>query len=331
MKNKKDDLLIRKQKNYVVKSFTKEIADVDLTKRIVTGFYNTANYFDHDNDVVLKGSANKSISERGPDSTSICKIKHLLFHDWTQLPGKILTLKEQNKNIQGQNLTGLYFETQMSDTTLGNDTLINYQEKIYDNHSIGFQYLDGEFVDSEADNWKQILDTLVNPKDAEDAGYMYLWKEIKLYEGSTVAFGANALTPYLGVKNIKNKNLMRLKVNDRIDTLSRQIKSGGQSDETLQTFEMQMLQLKQIISELFDKPTMQNTRNKTARRESKDASDTDIVCDDCGESFTYTDDDVMQNDDGEDYVDCPNCGEEVLCDSGKSYESFSVKQLLNIF
>src|ERR1700743_1813542 len=119
-------LALKKEKVYAIKSsdtINKEmvIKDVDLTKRIVTGFYNTCMYFDSDYDVLLKGSSNKSITERGPDSNSVAKIKHLLFHDWTKLPGKIQVLKEDTATVNGQNVTGIYFETKMADTAMGND------------------------------------------------------------------------------------------------------------------------------------------------------------------------------------------------------------------
>lgn len=263
-------LALKKEKLYAIKSsdtINKDliIKDVDLSQRTVTGFYNTAMYFDSDYDVLLKGSTNKSITERGPNSNSVAKIKHLMFHDWTMLPGKINTLEEQTATVNGQSVTGIYFETKMADTSLGNDTVINYQEGVYDNHSIGFQYLDGEYIDEEAKDWQVWLNQLLNPSDAEAAGFMFLWKEIKLFEGSTVAFGANSLTPYLGVKS-QNKEALALKVSDKINLLTSQLKNGTQSDKSMYNFEMQLLQLNQIIKELFTiEPDIKDTRPKPSR------------------------------------------------------------------
>lgn len=241
-----NDVNLKKSIPYVVKTASANIQDVDMTKRIVTGFYNSYNYFDGGRDVLLPGCAAKSIADRGPDSNSVQKIKHLLDHNWTKLPGKIQVLKEATVN----GITGMYFETKMAGTTLGNDTLINYQEKVYDNHSIGFQYLDIEYIDSESKDWVMYLNMLLNPADAEKVGYMYVCKEVKLYEGSTVAFGENSLTPYLGSKT-QNKEALALKIGDRIGLLEKQLKSGTQSDDSLQSFEMQLLQLKQFINEIF--------------------------------------------------------------------------------
>jgi len=251
--------------NYAVKSHGQaSIKDVDLKTRIVTGFYNSCFYFDSDKDVSLPGCLTKSINERGPKSAAVQKIKHLKDHDWTQIPGKIQVLEE--KTIDG--ITGCYFETKMVDTTLGNDVLINYQEKVYDNHSFGFQYIDGEKLDASHPDWDKMIAQLINPQDAKDCGYMYVWKEYRMYEGSTVAFGANALTPYLGVKSM-DKLSLSLKVNNRISILEKQIKSGTQSDEMIQSFCMELLQLKQMINELFSSSPLTNATSTQAGRQAE--------------------------------------------------------------
>lgn len=301
-----NDLTNRKQKDYAVKSLSESmiVKDVDLQKRIVTGLYNTFNYFDSDYDVIQPGSAKKSITERGPISTSVVKIKHLLFHDWTRLPGKIQVLDERTLTVKNQQVQGIYFETQMSETQEGVDTLINYQEEVYDNHSIGFQFLDGEWIDSEAENWDKVLGTLLNPEKAEAAGFMYLWKEIKLYEGSTVAFGANDLTPFLGVKDANNKEAIALKLMARMNTLTTQVKSGKQSDEMLESFEMQILQIKQVIRELFLKgPSSQPTRPGPGKKDTTNM----VHCDACGSDFDAQN--MTADDDGA-YA-CPDCNQ--LC------------------
>lgn len=236
----------KKSIEYGVKSSgTVSIKDVDLDKRVVTGFYNTYNFIDSDFDVLLMGCSKNSIDQHGPSSSAIRKIKHALNHDLRQLPGKIMVLDE--KEIDG--MSGIYFETKMAKTQLGTDTLINYQEEIYDNHSIGFRYLDLEFLDDESDDWDKFLNLLINPEVAEKAGFMYVVKEIELFEGSTVAIGANQLTPFLGVKS-NDLNLQKIKLNDSITLIEKQLKSGKQSDATLYDFSIQLRQIKQMINEL---------------------------------------------------------------------------------
>ena len=226
------------------------VENVDTVSRTVTGFYNAYNFIDSDGDVLLPGAAKKSIKERGPKSTAVAKIKHALNHDLTQLPGKIVTLEE--KTVNG--ISGIYFETKMADTTIGNDTLKNYLEGIYDNHSIGFQFVQSEFVEKGAKGWDKYVGQLLNPNDAEARGYLFAVKEILLYEGSTVAFGANSLTPYLGVKS-ENKEAMKLAIIERLSKLEHTLKNGTQSDDMMRTFEIQVLQLKEMVAELTDNMT----------------------------------------------------------------------------
>lgn len=255
------DLQQKKAVEYAVKSANATLQDVDMSKRIVTGFFNTFNFFDSDCDVLLPGCAAKSIADRGPESTAVAKIKHLIDHNWSKMPGKIQVLEE--KTVKG--LTGIYFETKMANTTLGNDTLINYQERVYDNHSFGFRYISGKYVKSDSEEWTKYLQMLINPDAAEAMGFMYLWDEVKMWEGTTTAFGANMLTPYLGVKSM-NKEALSLKINDRITTLSKQLSSGAQSDDMMYSFQMELTQLKQLINEIFTlAPSVKDTLTQEGR------------------------------------------------------------------
>lgn len=225
------------------------IQNVDTIGRVVTGFYNCFNFVDSEGDVLIPGCSKKSIKERGPNSQATAKIKHALHHDLTQLPGKIVTLEE--RTIGG--ISGIYFETKMADTTIGNDTLKNYLEGIYDNHSIGFQYVQVEHIEKGAKAWDKYVSQLINPEDAEDV--LHIVKEIMLYEGSTVAFGSNSLTPFLGVKS-NNKDSLKLALIDRISKLETTLRNGTQSDEMMKTFEIQSLQLKEMVAELTDALTL---------------------------------------------------------------------------
>jgi phage head maturation protease len=231
------------------------VKDVDMSRRTVTGFFNAYNFFDSDSDVILMGAAKRSIKDRGPESNATAKIKHALFHDLTLLPGKIQVLEEKTIG----KITGIYFETKMSQTQIGTDTLVNYQEGIYDNHSVGFRYIDVEYVDAESKNWQKYVDLLMNPKAAIDTGYLFAVKELALWEGSTVSFGANSLTPYLGSKSLNRESCL-MKLYSRLDTFEKQLHSGVQSDETMNEFELQVMQIKQMIKELFEaEPSVKDT------------------------------------------------------------------------
>lgn len=254
----------KKANSYAVKSAAANIIDVSTSSRVVTGFFNSYNFFDSDQDVLILGAAKKSIEERGPVSNAVAKIKHALNHDLTTLVGKLQVLEE--KTVNG--ITGIYFESKIANTTLGNDTLINYKEGVYDNHSIGFKYNQIERIEREknAVQWNNILSHLINPQDAEKYGFLYLVKEINLYEGSTVAFGANSLTPFLGVKS-GNKDSMTLALISKLNQLESTVKNGSQSDDMMKTFELQILQFKQIlkeieVNEVFDKSTLEIVPNE---------------------------------------------------------------------
>lgn len=259
--------------------FEKAIKDVDLEKRIVTGFYNSYNYFDSDQDVLLMGSAKNSIEQHGVNTArEVRKIKHAMNHNLTTLPGKIQVLEE--KEIDG--ITGIYFETKMVKTTLGIDTLINYQEEIYDNHSIGFRYLDLDFIDKESreEDFNKVLAMLVNPEDAEKMGFLYLVKEIELFEGSTVAIGANQLTPYLGVKS-GDAGLQKIALIAKISQIEKQLRNGKQSDAMMYDFSIQLRQIKQMINEM----DQGESKSALARRGSE-KSISDFVKELKGYSFT---------------------------------------------
>ena len=248
----------KKAAHYSVKYADANIIDVSTSSRIVTGFFNSYNFFDSDKDVLIMGAAKKSIEERGVNSNAVAKIKHALNHDLTTLVGKLQVLEETSKN----GITGIYFESKIANTTLGNDTLINYKEGIYDNHSIGFKYNQLSLIESEKNPvaWNEVVSKLVNPDEAEKFGYLYIVKEINLFEGSTVAFGANSLTPFLGVKS-GSKESMTLALVSKLNQLEYTVKNGMQSEDMLSTFELQIKQFKQILKEIevaetFDKSTL---------------------------------------------------------------------------
>lgn len=224
------------------------IKDIDTSSRTVTGFYNAYNFFDDACDVLVMGCSKKSIKERGPKSEGTAKIKHALNHDLTTLPGKIVTLEE--KELDG--ITGIYFETKMADTTLGNDTLKNYLEGIYDNHSIGYRTIDYQFIERINEKaWDKAVGSLMNPKATEGKSCMWLIKEIQLWEGSTVAFGCNDLTPFLGMKS-QNPEIFKLNVHNRIKAFEKTLRNGTQSDDMMESISVQAMQLKQIFDDMFE-------------------------------------------------------------------------------
>lgn len=246
--------------------------DLDFDKRIVQVIPNTYLFMDSEWDVLVPGCCKKSLADRGPGSSAKAKIKNVKDHNITQRIGVPQLIEERSEGKKHF----LYAESYLMENTLGNDTLIEYQSGAIDQHSIGFRYRDLEFLTNEASEWNYWLDQLINPEKAEAAGFMYLVKEIELFEFSPVSFGANELTAYLGVKakaadTVNYKKQCLLKISDRITTLEKMYRDGKQSDDRLQDFELQCLQLKQIIKELHNsEPSIKDTIVINSRQNTKD-------------------------------------------------------------
>ena len=149
---------------YEKKSIVGEVKDLDLNKRIVTGYLSAFDNKDHVGDIILKGAFDKSLRERKD------QIFFLNQHNWDQPHGKFNMLQEDAK--------GLYFESNpLVDTTYSSDLLKLYDAGIINEHSIGFQTIQDEVKTDHR-----------------------LLKELKLYEGSNVTLGANPETPFMGMK-----------------------------------------------------------------------------------------------------------------------------------
>jgi HK97 family phage prohead protease len=144
------------------------IKDVDTEKRIVTGYFTSTGTLDSDKDIFAKGAFKKTITELGPAGKN--RIWHLFQHDIDKPLNKPYHLEETNK--------GVYFETRIPDTDLGRWVLTLYQEGALSEHSVGFE---------------------TQASDPDKSGNRLI-KEVKMWEGSTVLWGANENTPFAGMK-----------------------------------------------------------------------------------------------------------------------------------
>ena len=154
-----------------------ELKDVDKASRKVAIYLAKFDNIDSDGDVIRKGAFAKSLQEHGVDSNSNRKIAFLRHHDWQQPIGKFLELREDSN--------GLYGVAELGRSTIAEDAWKDYEDGIIREHSIGFQYI--------KDKMKFIEDSTLETK-----GY-YEVKEVKLFEGSAVTFGANSLTNVLSI------------------------------------------------------------------------------------------------------------------------------------
>lgn len=198
------------------------VKDVDVKTGVITGYFSIFGNVDSDGDIVMPGAFKKSIKENGPDSEHP-RILHLYQHDPYQVLGKPSVLKEDKK--------GLYFESKIAETTLGKDVLQLYRDKILTEHSIGFN-----IVKREVDEAKEIQKLT----------------ELKLWEGSTVSWGANMEALVGEVKAEGLDCQMWNKILKKFDALNTAIK-GTYTDDTARQLEIHFNQLKDLIFSLITK------------------------------------------------------------------------------
>ena len=155
------------------KDFTGDnaVKDVDVKGRTVTGYFASFGSKDLGGDIINKGAFSKTIQERGYVGSN--DIYFLYQHDKKQLLGKPNILKEDDY--------GLYFESKVSNTTLGNDVLELYREGVLTKHSFGYQ--------------------VIKHQKTKDA---LILKELKLYEGSAVTFPMNEAAGFTGLKALED-------------------------------------------------------------------------------------------------------------------------------
>lgn len=236
---------------YAVKSNNLEYKEIDLSKRTVDLIANTYYYYDSVGDVLVDGCCSKSIQERGVNSSLPGKIKHLMHHNWDQNIAKPILIEEALIN----NTKALHAQSYFPETDDAERELIKYQSGMWDQHSIGYRYMNVELVEMKSSNWDEYLKLLINNEDAIEKGFMYIIKEIMLFEYSTVSFGANKLTPYLGSKSA-NKNVQYNNFCTKLDAIHQAYKAGFKDKYIL---ECQERQVKQLIYELLNEPEDETT------------------------------------------------------------------------
>lgn len=213
-------------RDYKIKS-DGEIVDVDMTNRIVMGYAAKFGNIDLHGDMIMPGAFTKTIQERGPQGKN--EIWFLHNHSSDSPLGKPSVLKEDN--------FGLYFEAAIIDTEIGEDILKLYENGLINQHSIGFSTIKESKV--EEGNQKPY----------------YQIQEVKLYEFSSVLWGANPETPFLGLKSMDAKGLQ-----DRFDKLYKQLRSGNLKNETYELIEIEYNFIKSELFKLInDKESVKST------------------------------------------------------------------------
>jgi hypothetical protein len=194
---------------FQTKNIDFQIKDIDTAGRRVKMALSRFNNVDSDGDIIVKGAFSKSIQERGPDSQSNRKIKFLRYHDFENQIGVFKQLEETPDYLLAY--------ADLGRSTKGNDAFLDYQDGIITEHSIGFQTINDK-IEIRQDG-TQIL------------------KEVILWEGSAVTFGANSETPLFSVSKGNSEDYLE-KLNKKMNGLTNALKNGKGTDERLEAIEM---------------------------------------------------------------------------------------------
>jgi len=211
-----------------------EVKDMDASKREVAIYLSKFDILDADADIIRRGAFSKSIQEHGVNSTSNRKIAFLRHHDWTKQIGKF--------NQLGEDEIGLFAVAQLGTSSIGEDAWKDYEEGIIREHSIGFKYI--------PDKMKWIEDKTL------PSGGFYDIKEVMLWEGSAVTFGANEFTNVVQVMKSEDKVDFAKKISGEIDLLVKSLVNGKGTDERLFEIEMKIKYLNQQLVSLAESEPM---------------------------------------------------------------------------
>ena len=210
--------------NIKYKSFAPTIKDVDVKKGIVEGYFSTWDIVDAHGDEIVKGAYKKTLQENGPESS-----KPRIFHLWMHNTYQPLNRFQEEGTLKEDN-TGLFFHSKISKTAIGRDALLLYEDGVIKEHSVGIMPIKTE---SAGENHDRML-------------------EVKLWEGSTVIWGANENTPVTSVKDLSPTEQAE-KFNQRVELLTKALRDGTYTDETFLLLEYQIKQIQSAYDSLIAK------------------------------------------------------------------------------
>jgi len=254
----------------------KSTINVNRKSRIISGIANTYFFIDNDGDMLIPGAALKTINENGVNSQANYKIPHLADHNYNtdNIIGKLTVLDE--RIIDGKNV--LYFESKMSKTQKGNDYLIKYEEGIINQHSIAMYYVDymPASRDSEDESkriaWNNYYPVVLNKERADEYGFFWIVKEIRLIEISAVIRGNNDETIYLGLKSETDR---REFLNNEFNELYKVLNNNKANKQELQNAILKLHKIQNFTKKMnfitqkdnFIQPVKKTTEKKQVPKE----------------------------------------------------------------
>lgn len=198
------------------------IQDIDEKEGRILGYFSKFGNIDSDGDMIMPGAYTKTLIENGS------RIKHLYQHD----PLRPLSGVKGGNLIVTEDNTGLAFDSTISKTSWGRDTIRLYVDEVVDEHSVGFNTV----------------------RKVEKADYSEI-QEIKLWEGSTVTWGANELAGTTNVKSLTKEDAIK-----KMNTVIKSLRNGKyENEEIFDLLEIYFKQLQQIILDISQKSTAPET------------------------------------------------------------------------
>lgn len=177
---------------------------------------NTHNWLDSHLDVLITGSANKTVKENGKN------VFHLASHmqDWNGIIGEnkgieVRTFMYSDLGIKGVGMTeSVVMKSQLDPTLNDNAKLLYnmYMKGKVKQHSIGLRYIKIDMAINDQESlkeyefWNKYYEIIINKEKADQYGYFWVVSEYKLLEISAVLWGSNEITPTLN-NNVKEEPL----------------------------------------------------------------------------------------------------------------------------
>jgi uncharacterized protein len=216
-------------KNVSNSSISGVIKDIDAKTGTVTGYFSIFGNVDSDGDMIMPGAFKRSLQN------NYARQKHLNQHR----SGEVLSgTKKGNLTIK-EDSKGLYFESKISQTTLGKDVILLYEDGALDEHSIGYEVVRSRDSDTmtRPSRW--------NPTEKLPVKELH---ELKLWEGSTVTWGANEMATTENIKSLTKEQAF-----DKMSCVMKALRNGKYEHEEI--FEMLELTFKQLEQHILDLST----------------------------------------------------------------------------
>lgn len=212
------------KKMYEVKTIGNSVKDIS-DRRVKVAIAHIGSK-DYDNDIIQPGAFTKTITERGPKGANL--IWHLTDHNPSL---KAAVGKFSELFIEGDYLAGV---TDIPNTTWGNDVLEFYKTGHINQHSIGYRTIKYETVnEGNKDEYRNL-------------------KELFLYEGSAVLWGANPNTPTLGKSLTTEEALAEHdKLSNEMRILVKSLRDGRFTDDAFELIELRLVQINEAIKSLL--------------------------------------------------------------------------------